>query len=378
MTDVVYLDYAATTPVDPRVIEAMTQMLGPDATFGNPASRSHLYGWLAEEAVENARHQAADLLHADPREIIFTSGATEADNLAIKGVAETHPNGHIIVNAIEHKAVLDPCHYLQEKGYDITFVPPLADGRADVDAIKAAVKNTTCLISVMHANNETGVINDIADLANFCRNSDIIFHTDAAQTAGKIPLNTQQIPVDLISLSAHKLYGPKGIGLLYVRRRPGLDLAPQIHGGGHERGLRSGTLASHQIVGLGKACELAAELFDDNQRIAALRDRLWDGLQKLDGVHLNGTANKLPGHLNVGFDGVSGELLLSALGQLAVSTGSACNSATMAPSFVLKAMGVDDQRALASLRFSLGRFTTQDEVNFAIEQVTSVVQRLQK
>jgi cysteine desulfurase len=375
----IYLDYAATTPVDPRVVEKMLALLGPDATFGNPASRSHLYGWLAEEAVENARRQIADLLGADPREIVFTSGATESNNLAIKGVATNHPRGHIVTSAIEHKAVLDPCHWLQTQGHEVTVVPPLTDGRADLNAILAALRADTCLVSVMHANNETGVINDITTLADACHQRGIIFHTDAAQSAGKLPLDMSLLKADLISVSAHKLYGPKGMGVLYVRRRPGLELAPLIHGGGHERGLRSGTLASHQIVGMGEACALAAqERETDNTRIASLRERLWQGLSEaLDDIRLNGVgAERLPGHLNVAFAGVKGDLLLGALGQLAVSTGSACNSASMAPSYVLKAMGLSDALAHASLRFSLGRFTTAAEVDAAIEQVVTVVKRL--
>lgn len=377
--NITYLDYAATTPVDPRVIEKMLTMLGPDANFGNPASRTHLYGWVAEESVETARKQVADLLHADPREIVFTSGATESDNLAIKGIAEQHPGGHIITNVIEHKAVLDPCAHLESQGFDVTYVPPLADGRADIDAIKAAVKANTCLISVMHANNETGVINDITDLASFCREKDIVCHTDAAQTTGKLTLNTQATLVDLISVSAHKLYGPKGVGILYVRRRPGLKLSAQIHGGGHEQGRRSGTLASHQIVGLGEACAIAQQDMDeDNARISALRDTLWNGINELDGVHINGTAERLPGHLNVAFEGINGDVLISAFSQLAVSSGSACNSASMAPSFVLKAMGLDDQLAHASIRFSLGRFTTEAEINDAIAQIQTIVCRLRK
>lgn len=374
---VIYLDNAATTPVDPRVIEKMVAMLGPDGTFGNPASRSHVYGWLAEEAVENARHQVADLLHADPREIVFTSGATESDNLAIKGVAERHPGGHIITSAIEHKAVLDTCHSLEQQGHPVTYVAPLPDGRAHLDAIMAAVQGNTCLISVMHANNETGVINELVELGHFCREHGITLHTDAAQTTGKLALDTTTLPVDLISISAHKLYGPKGAGVLYVRRRPGLELAAQMHGGGHERGLRSGTLASHQIVGLGEACAIAmTEQTTDNARIAALRDRLWQGMQELGDVSLNGTAARLPGHLNVAFAGVKGELLLTALGQIAVSSGSACNSATMAPSYVLKAMGLTDTLAHASLRFSLGRFTTDADIDTALSHLLPVIRRL--
>lgn len=376
--NVPYLDYAATTPVDPRVIAKMVAMLGPDAQFGNPASRSHRYGWQAAEAVEQARHQVADLLGADSREIVFTSGATESNNLAIKGVAQQNPGGHIVTSAIEHKAVLDPCRHLEQYGHAVSYVPPLADGRVDCAAIEAAIKDTTCLVSVMHANNETGVINDIAALAGFCRERGIALHTDAAQTVGKLALDVRTLDVDLISVSAHKFYGPKGVGALYVRRRPGLALAAQIHGGGHERGLRSGTLASHQIVGLGEACAVAAADRDsDNTRISSLRARLWDGLRVVGGIRINGTAEaRLPGHLNIAIEGVKGELLLNALGQVAVSNGSACTSATMTPSHVLKAMGLSDALAHASLRFSLGRFTTVADVDTAVERVAAVVDRL--
>lgn len=377
----IYLDYAATTPVDPRVVDKMLTMLGPDANFGNPASRAHLFGWLAEEAVENARRQVADLLHADPREIVFTSGATESDNLALKGIAEHYPGGHIITSAIEHKAVLDPCHWLEQQGHSVTYVPPLADGRADIDTIMDSVQHNTCLISVMHANNETGVINDIARLAEFCRNRGIVSHTDAAQTAGKLSLDTRTLAVDLISISAHKFYGPKGVGALYVRRRPGLSVASQIHGGGHERKMRSGTLASHQIVGLGEACAIAQqEQQHDNQHTSQLRDHLWQQLsRRLNGVHLNGgNSERLPGHLNIAFERVSGDILLGALSGIAVSTGSACNSASMAPSFVLKAMGLSDSLAHASLRLSIGRFTTAAEIDEVIEQLMKVVNGLRK
>ena len=375
----VYLDHAATTPVDPRVIQKMLTLLGPDGTFGNPASRSHLYGWLAEEAVETARRQVADLLHADPREIVFTSGATESNNLAIKGVAANHPGGHIITSSIEHKAVLDPCHWLQQQGHSVTFVPPLANGQADIDAILASIQPDTCLMSVMHANNETGVINPIAPLADACAQKGIVFHTDAAQTTGKLALDTSTLKADLISLSAHKIYGPKGIGALYVRRRPGFTLEAQIHGGGHERGMRSGTLASHQIAGLGEACAIAAnEGNSDNQRITQLRDQLWQGISsQLTDVRINGAnSERLPGHLNVAFGGVKGDILLTALSGLAVSTGSACNSASMKASYVLSAMGLPDDLAHASIRFSLGRFTTHTDIDTAINEVVTTVKRL--
>ncbi|MFT0138992.1 IscS subfamily cysteine desulfurase [Alcanivoracaceae bacterium MT1] len=378
MSQAVYLDYAATTPVDPRVVEAMMRFLGPDGTFGNPASRSHLYGWLAEEAVENARRQVADALNADPREIVWTSGATEANNLAIKGVLEQRGGGHVITSATEHKAVLDPCGWLEGRGVEVTYLAPEPDGRITPRAVEEAMREDTVLVSIMHANNETGVINDIGAIGALCRERGVLFHTDAAQTMGKLPLDVRETAVDLVSLCAHKIYGPKGIGALYVRRHPDVRVAAQIHGGGHERGMRSGTLPAHQIVAMGEALSLAmASRDEENERIAALRDRLWDGIRTLPGVSLNGAgAPRLPGHMNVAFEGLEGEMLLTALTGVAVSTGSACTSASLEPSYVLKAMGVSDSLAHGSLRFSVGRFTDETQIDTVIQNVTQVVTRL--
>ncbi|WP_133490363.1 IscS subfamily cysteine desulfurase [Alcanivorax sp. 24] len=378
MSQAVYLDYAATTPVDPRVVEAMVRFLGPDGTFGNPASRSHLYGWLAEEAVESARRQVADALNADPREVVWTSGATEANNLAIKGVLEQRGGGHVITSATEHKAVLDPCGWLEGRGVEVTYLAPEPDGRITPRAVEEAMREDTVLVSIMHANNETGVINDIGAIGALCRERGVLFHTDAAQTMGKLPLDVRETAVDLVSLCAHKIYGPKGIGALYVRRHPDVRVAAQIHGGGHERGMRSGTLPAHQIVAMGEALSLAmAGRDEENTRIAALRDRLWDGIRTLPGVSLNGAgAPRLPGHMNVAFEGLEGEMLLTALTGVAVSTGSACTSASLEPSYVLKAMGVSDSLAHGSLRFSVGRFTDETQIDTVIQNVTQVVTRL--
>lgn len=378
--DVPYLDNAATTAVDPRVVQAMLGMLGPEATFGNPASSTHVHGSAAREAVAKARAQLAALLNADPREIVFTSGATEANNLALKGVAARHPGGHIVTSAIEHRAVLDPCTQLQRQGHEITYVPPLADGRVAPEVVQNAIRPETCLVSVMHANNETGVINDIAAIAAYCREQGVIVHTDAAQTLGKLALDMQTLPVDLVSVCAHKMNGPKGVGALYIRRRPGLRLAAQIHGGNQEGGVRSGTLPGHQLVGFGTACAIAAdEKAADNARIRALRDQLEQALSaRIQGLQINGTAERLPGHLNVAIPGSRSELLLAALApQLAIATGSACTSALREPSHVLKAMGLPDELAYASVRFSLGRLTHGGDIDTAIQRFTSVVHRLQ-
>lgn len=380
MSQAVYLDYAATTPVDPRVVAAMMACLGPDANFGNPASRSHLYGWLAEEAAENARRQVADALNADAREIVWTSGATEANNLAIKGVVEQRGGGHIITSAVEHKAVLDPCGWLERQGHAVTYLAPDADGRIDPASVRAALRADTVLVSIMHANNETGTINDLAAIGAVCREHGALFHTDAAQSAGKLPLDLRQLPVDLLSLCAHKIYGPKGVGALYVRRHPDVRVAAQIHGGGHERNMRSGTLATHQLVGMGEALELAVtEREAEQARIAALRDRLWEHISELPDVHLNGgAAPRLAGHLNVAFAGVDGEMLLTALTEAAVSTGSACTSASLEPSYVLKAMGLADDLAHSALRFSVGRFTDEADIDRVGDNVVAVVTRLRE
>lgn len=374
----VYLDYAATTPVDPRVADKMIQYLTLDGVFANPASRSHLYGWQAEEAVETARQQVADLLNADSREIVWTSGATESDNLAIKGYVQANRSkgNHIITSAIEHKAVLDTCAWLEaHEGFEVTYLQPDASGIITPDSLRDALRDDTLLVSLMHVNNEIGTINDIAALGEIAHEAGAVFHTDAAQSAGKVALDTRLLPVDLVSLSSHKIYGPKGVGALYVRRQPTVKLAAQIHGGGHERGMRSGTLATHQIAGMGEAFTIAkAEMAEEALRVQALRKRLWQGLQTLEGVSLNGdTEQRVSGILNVSVAGVDGEALMMGLGDLAISSGSACNSASVEPSYVVSALGVDRQRALAALRFSLGRFTTEEEIDFAVETVTKVV-----
>ncbi|MFU8817211.1 MAG: aminotransferase class V-fold PLP-dependent enzyme, partial [Pseudomonadales bacterium] len=340
----VYLDYAATTPVDPRVAQKMSACLLVDGNFGNPASRSHVYGWQAEESVEEARAQVARLLNADPREIVWTSGATESDNLAIKGLADGAFRRHIVTSCIEHKAVLDTCRYLEGKGFDVTYLTPGAGGLISPEQVRDAVRDDTLVVSVMHVNNEIGVINDIAAIGAVCREAGALMHTDAAQSAGKLPIDVQTMPLDLISLSAHKMYGPKGMGALYVRRDPAVKLTPLIHGGGHERGMRSGTLATHQIVGMGEASAiLGRDMEQENARILGLRQRLMAHLLQLPGTTLNGDPqSRLPGLVNVSFAGVDGETLLLALDDVAVSSGSACTSASVEPSYVLRALGVPD------------------------------------
>ena len=378
----VYLDYAATTPVDARVIARMLEFLGEDAQFGNPASRSHGYGWLAEEGVETARRQVADVLHCDVREVVWTSGATESNNLAIKGaaLANRERGRHLITATSEHKAVLDCFRWLEAKGFEVTWLAPQADGRVDPEALQAALRDDTTLVSLMHANNETGVINDIAVLGELCRSNGTLFHVDAAQTAGKLLLDLSQLPVDLLSLSAHKFYGPKGVGVLYVRRHPDVRIEAQIHGGGHERGLRSGTLPTHQVVGLGEALMLASQqMNEDSLRIGALRNQLWQGIAELPGVQLNGhPTQRLPGHLNVAFTGLDADLLITALNQIAISSGSACTSASVEPSHVLTAMGLSREHALSSLRISIGRQTTAEQVNMTIGHIASVLEALRR
>jgi cysteine desulfurase len=380
MSKPIYLDYAATTPVDPRVAEAMTACLTLEGTFANPASRSHVYGWQAEEKVELARRHVADLLTCDPREVVWTSGATESNNLALKGVFEAAGNrGHLITSVIEHKAVIDPARWLERQGVAVSWLEP--DGRGVVSAaqVKAALRPDTRLVSLMMVNNETGVVNPVAEVSQICKQAGVLLHVDAAQAAGKLDLNVNALGVDLLSLSAHKFYGPKGVGALYVRRAIQRDIAPQIHGGGHERGLRSGTLATHQLVGMGEASRIALEnRAAEAQRISALRDELWAGIADLPGVKRNGSAEQVsPAHLNICFSGLDGEMLLLSLRDIAVSTGSACTSASMEPSYVLKAMGVKDEDALSSLRISLGRFTTRDEVERAVAAIRRTVSQLQ-
>lgn len=376
----VYLDYAATTPVDPRVAEAMAQCLTLSGTFGNPASRSHLFGWQAEELVENARRDVADLINCDPREIVWTSGATEADNLAIKGVAEFHANKgrHIISSRVEHKAVLDSCHYLEQKGFEVTYLNPEADGSIDPARVAAAIRADTILVSLMHVNNETGSVNDLAAIGAITRQHDVLLHVDAAQGAGKLPIDLAELPVDLMSLSAHKVYGPKGVGALFVRRDPRAQLAAQMHGGGHERGLRSGTLPTHQLVGMGQAFRLAkTQLPEESVRLHGLRDQLMAGLSQVSDWQLHGQATGgVPGIVNLGFAGVDGESLLLALRQIAVSSGSACMSATLEPSYVLKAMGVDDDMAQSALRISFGRFSTTQDIDTALESLVRTLEHL--
>lgn len=379
----VYLDFAATTPVAPEVADRMMQCLTRDGAFANPASRSHRYGWQAEALVEEAREQVANLIHADPRSIVWTSGATEANNLALKGVAETIGEGskkksHIIVSAIEHKAVLDPASWLETQGFSVTRLMPSAEGIIEPEQLKAALRDDTFLVSIMLVNNELGSINNVGELTRVCEGRDLIFHCDAAQGAGKITVNVNELGVDLLSISAHKFYGPKGVGALYVKRREGLKVAAQIHGGGHERGMRSGTLPTHQLVGMGAAAQLMAENLElDNTRIKQLRDRLWQGIADLPGVVRNGSAlHSVSGILNVAFGELDGESLLLSLQDLAISSGSACNSATVAPSYVLKAIGCSDLRAQSSLRLSVGCYTTTEEIEFAITQLRSVVTKL--
>ncbi|ASJ96490.1 MULTISPECIES: IscS subfamily cysteine desulfurase [Shewanella] len=378
----IYLDYAATTPVDPRVAEKMMQYMTMDGIFGNPASRSHRYGWQAEEAVDIARNQVAELINADPREIVFTSGATESDNLAIKGVAHFyHKKGkHIITSKTEHKAVLDTCRQLEREGFEVTYLEPESNGIIPIEKIEAAMREDTILLSLMHVNNEIGVIHDIDAIGELCRAKKVIFHVDAAQSVGKLPVDLQKSKVDLMSISAHKMYGPKGIGALYVRRKPRIRLEATMHGGGHERGMRSGTLATHQIVGMGEAAAIAkADMESDNARIRRLRDRLWDGIKHIEETYINGDAEqRYCGSLNVSFNFVEGESLMMALKDLAVSSGSACTSASLEPSYVLRALGLNDEMAHSSIRFSIGRFTTEEEIDHAIETITKSIGQLRE
>lgn len=378
----IYLDYAATTPVDPQVAEQMMACLTMDGNFANPASRSHIYGWKAEEAVELARRQVADLVGADPREIVWTSGATESDNLAIKGAAHSRAERgrHLITSQIEHKAVLDSFHQLEREGFEVTWLKPGAAGVITPEQLQAAMREDTTLVSLMHVNNEIGTINDIAALGAVAHAGGALMHVDAAQSTGKLPIDLHELPVDLMSFCAHKTYGPKGIGALYVRRDPALRIEALIHGGGHERGMRSGTLPTHQIVGMGACFALAGKLMEsENKRIAGLRDRLLAGLTDLPEVYLNGSREaRVPHNLNLAFAGVDGELLLLALKDLALSSGSACTSASVEPSYVLTALGISKDLAQASLRLSLGRFTSGDEVSRAAQILCTVVPRLRQ
>lgn len=378
MKKVVYLDYAATTPVAATVAEAMSQCLTLEGNFGNPASRSHRYGWQAEEAVESARREVADFISANNREIVWTSGATEANNLALKGVMERFDSGHLITSTIEHKAILDTCQYLESIGYDVTYLEPDGQGLISTEQVLSAVREDTRLISLMLVNNELGVYNPIAEIAAKLKDHSALIHTDAAQAVGKNKLDVSELGVDLMSLSAHKMYGPKGIGVLYVRKDDKIKLEAQIHGGGHEQGMRSGTLATHQIVGFAKACEFVTEQMPEQlPRLGGLKQRLWQGLEALGGVTLNGNYDKSScAHLNVCFAGVDGEILLASMAKLAVSSGSACNSASVEPSYVLQAIGVPRELAHAGIRFSLGYFTTDDDIDFAISEIGRILQLL--
>lgn len=378
----IYLDYSATTPVDPRVAEKMAECLTVEGNFGNPASRSHAFGWRAEEAVEDARRQVAGLINADPREIVWTSGATEADNLAIKGCAHFNikRGRHIITSKIEHKAVLDTCRQLEREGFEVTYLDPDADGIIQPEVVAEAIREDTTLVSLMHVNNEIGTINDIAAIGGICREKKVTFHVDAAQSAGKVEIDLANMKVDLMSFSAHKLYGPKGIGALYVRRKPRTRIEAQVHGGGHERGMRSGTLPTHQIVGMGEAFRLAAEeMTAESQRLQELRNYFWDSIKDMEAVYLNGSLDqRAAGNLNVSFAFVEGESLIMALKDLAVSSGSACTSASLEPSYVLRALGLDDELAHSSIRFSFGRFTSKKEVAYAIEKAREAVVKLRE
>jgi len=374
------MDYSATTPVDERVAKEMIKHLTMDGDFGNPASRSHYYGWQADEAVKKARKQVADLVGADPKEIVWTSGATESDNLAIKGIAHFYKKkgNHIITLKTEHKAVLDTCRQLEREGYEVTYLDPMANGILDLNVLKDAIRDETILVSIMHVNNEIGVIQDIEAIGNICRENKVFFHVDAAQSAGKVEIDLVNLPVDLMSFSAHKIYGPKGMGALYVRRKPRVRLEAQMHGGGHERGMRSGTLATHQIVGMGEAFAIAqAEMGEENERITKLRDRLLAGFSDMEEVVVNGDLDqRIPGNLNISFNYVEGESLMMAISDIAVSSGSACTSASLEPSYVLRALGLSDELAHSSIRFTIGRYTTEKEVDEAIELVRAKVEKL--
>ena len=380
MTTPIYMDYSATTPVDTRVAKKMMQYLTMDGDFGNPASNSHYYGWQADEAVKKARQQVADLIGADSKEIVWTSGATESNNLAIKGIAHFyHKKGkHIITLKTEHKAVLDTCRQLEREGYEVDYLDPMPNGLLDINVLKAAMREDTILVSIMHVNNEIGVIQDIETIGNLCRENKIFFHVDAAQSAGKVAIDLSVLPVDLMSFSAHKIYGPKGMGALYVQRKPRIRLEAQMHGGGHERGMRSGTLATHQIVGMGEAFAIAnAEMLEENTKIRALRDRLLAGFDGMEEVVINGDMeSRIPGNLNISFNYVEGESLMMAISDIAVSSGSACTSASLEPSYVLRALGLSDELAHSSIRFTIGRYTTEQDVDKAIDLVRDKVQKL--
>ena len=378
----IYLDYASTTPVDPRVASKMMEFLTPDGEFGNPASRSHRFGWKADEAVEEARSHVANLVNCDPREIVLTSGATEADNLAIKGVARFYKSkgNHIITSKIEHKAVLDPCRQLEREGFEVTYLDPDQNGVINPSDVKAAIKDTTVLISIMHINNELGSVNDISKIGEIARKNGSFFHVDAAQSTGKIDIDLSSLPVDLMSFSAHKTYGPKGIGALFVRRKPRVRIEAQIHGGGHERGMRSGTLPTHQIVGMGEAFRIAKEeMNNDKKRIQSLHDKFYKSISNIEEIYVNGDIkNKVSNILNISFAYVEGESLIMALKDIAVSSGSACTSASLEPSYELRALGRKVELASSSIRFSFGRFTTEEDVDYTLNLINHAVDRLRE
>jgi len=376
----IYMDYSATNPTDPRVAEKLCQYLTLDGVYGNPASSSHSFGWAADDAVKQARADVAALINADPREIVWTSGATESDNLALKGAAHfnVRKGKHIVTMKTEHKAVLDTCRQLEREGFEVTYLDPKDNGLLDLDVFKAALRDDTTVVSIMHVNNEIGVIQDIAAIGEICRENKIVFHVDAAQSAGKVPIDMETLKVDLMSFSAHKIYGPKGIGALYVRRKPRVRIEAQMHGGGHERGMRSGTLPTHQIVGMGEAFRIAKEeMATENERLLMLRTRLYDGLKDMEEVYVNGDLEqRVAGNLNISFNYVEGESLMMSVKDIAVSSGSACTSASLEPSYVLRALGRNDELAHSSLRFSMGRFTTVEEVDYAIKETRAAVEKL--
>ena len=382
MTAPTYMDYSATTPVDHRVAEKMAECLSIEGTFGNPASRSHYYGWQAEAAVDKARKQVADLVGADPKEIVWTSGATESNNLALKGIAHFYKKrgNHIITLKTEHKAILDTCRQLEREGFEVTYMSPLPSGLLDIEELKATIREDTILASFMHVNNEIGVIQDLQVIGDICRERKVFFHVDASQSVGKLPINLTELPVDLMSFSAHKIYGPKGMGALYVSRKPRVRLEAQIHGGGHERGMRSGTLATHQIVGMGEAFAIAQEMMADEEvRTRRLRDRLYAGFSDMEEVKVNGDMEQRIGNnLNISFNYVEGESLMMAINGIAVSSGSACTSSSLEPSYVLRAIGLSDELSASSIRFSVGRFTTEEDVDAAITLVRQKVEKLRE
>ncbi len=382
LTIPIYLDYSSTTPVDPRVAAKMSECLTKEGVFGNPASRSHSFGWESEKLIDEARGHVAKLIKANKKEIVWTSGATESDNLAIKGAAHFYKEkgNHLITLTTEHKAVLDTMRHLETEGFEVTYMNPKDNGLVDIDELKSLIKPTTTVISIMHVNNEIGVIQDLETIGKICRDNKIVFHVDAAQSPGKVDIDVDKYNIDLLSLSAHKVYGPKGIGALYVRRKPRIRLQPQMHGGGHERGFRSGTLPTHQVVGMGEAFKIAEEEMEsDNKRISILRDKLWNGLNSIEEIYLNGDMKqRIPGNLNVSFNFVEGESLIMAIKDMAVSSGSACTSASLEPSYVLRALGRSDELAHSSLRISIGKYTTEEEIDYSVSLIKEAVAKLRE